>query len=126
MKHACLLKMLLTSGVLFLNGCAAYVGTPIIGGLYTDVKAPIAVDPGQAGQGYQVLGVVEGQSTATSILGIVATGDASVNAAYQNALRKISGAESLVDVTVDYQGRSVFGIFASYTTIVRGKAIKRM
>ncbi|MEM3170546.1 MAG: TRL domain-containing protein [Candidatus Nitrosotenuis sp.] len=126
MKHQHLSLTLLAIGACLFYGCGAFVAFPLIGGLYTGVTAPKTYDSGPTGQPYQILGVVEGKSTATSILGIVATGDASVHKAYQNALRQIPGAEALIEVTVDYQGTSVLGLFASYTTIVRGKAIKRM
>ena len=105
-------------------GCAAFVATPVIGTLYTGVTAPITYDPGAKGQPYQILGDVEGTSSATSILGIIATGDASVKTAYQNALKQIPESDDLIDVTVDYKGTSFLGLFASYTTIVKAKAIK--
>jgi len=121
-----LVLLFLTLIIELLCGCAAFVATPVMGGLYTGVTAPITYDPGNTGLSYQILGLVEGKSSASSILGIVATGDASVYAAYQNALRQVDGAEQLIEVTVDYQVTSVLGLFASYTTIVRGKAIKRI
>lgn len=117
------LLAVLTSTVTFM-GCGAFVATPVIGGLYTNVTAPVTYDPGAQGRAYQVLGIVEGKSTATSVLGIVATGDASVHSAYRSALAKNPNANDLIDVTVDYVGNSFLGLFASYTTIVRGKAVK--
>ena len=112
--------------IFLLTGCAAFVVTPLIGGLYTDVTAPVTYDPGAQGQKYQVLGTVEGTSTATSILGIIATGDASINSALKNALSKNPNADDLIEITVDYRGNSFLGLVAKYTTIVRGKAVKRV
>jgi len=111
--------------LLLFCGCAAFVATPVIGTLYTGVTAPVTYDPGAKGQPYQILGDVAGTSSATSILGIIATGDASVKTAYQKALEQIPEADDLIDVTVDYKGTSFLGLFASYTTIVKAKAIKR-
>lgn len=124
MRKQYLLSLLLSIILLLFYGCAAYVGTPIIAGLYTGVTAPITYDPGAKGHLYQILGEVEGKSSATSILGIIASGDASVKTAYQNALRQIPDAEDLIDVTVDYKGTSFLALFASYTTIVKAKAVK--
>lgn len=122
-KHHLCMSLLLIISLLFC-GCAAFVATPIMGTLYTGVTAPITYDPGAKGQQYQILGDVEGRSSATSILGIIATGDASVRTAYQNALKQIPESDDLIDVTVDYKGTSFLGLFASCTTIVRAKAIK--
>lgn len=125
MSKRILLFVIAVSLMAIFCGCAAFVATPIIGGLYTGVTAPITYDPGAKGQQYQVLGPVEGTSTATSILGIIASGDASVRTAYQKALKQIADADDLIDVTVDYKGTSFLGLFASYKTIVKGKAIKK-
>ena len=111
--------------ILIFCSCAAFVATPIMGGLYTGVTAPVTYDPGAQGQPYKILGEVEGKATATSILGLIAAGDASVNSAYKNALKQIPDADDLIEVKVDYKGTSFLGLFASYTTIVRAKAIKR-
>ena len=124
MKRTILVLVVVTS-ISFLTGCAAFVVTPIMGGLYTGVTAPVTYDPGAQGQPYKILGEVEGKATATSILGLIAAGDASVNSAYKNALKQIPNADDLIEVKVDYKGTSFLGLFASYTTIVRAKAIKR-
>jgi len=123
MKRASAILFLITV-LSFLTGCAAFVATPVSGFLYTGVTAPVTYDPGAQGQSYQILGIVEGTSTATSILGIIASGNASIYSAYKNALKKNSNADDLIDITVDYKGSSFLGLFASYKTIVRGKAVK--
>ena len=125
MRNQHLALFFLSIILLLCCGCAAFVATPVIGTLYTGVIAPITYDPGAKGNPYQILGEVEGTASATSILGIIATGDASVKTAYQNALRQIPESDDLIDVTVDYKGTSFLGLFASYTTIVKAKAIKR-
>lgn len=92
--------------MLFLSSCA-FVATPVLGGLYTDVKAPLAATSNTVGNKV-------GTAEATSILGIVANGDASIEAAAKSAgITKISH--------VDYQGYSVLGIFAKFTVYVYGE-----
>lgn len=60
------------------------------------------------------LGTKVGQASATSILGIVGTGDASIQAAAKKAgITKISH--------VDESATSVLGIYAKYTTTVYGE-----
>jgi hypothetical protein len=91
----------------FLTGCGAYVASPLTGFLYTDVKAPITATSNEGA-------TKVGTAAATSILGIVATGDASINAAAKSAgITKIHH--------VDYQGTSVLGIFAKFTVFVYGE-----
>lgn len=90
----------------FLSGCA-FVAAPTTGLIYTDVKAPFAVTDNE---GSSKVGTGE----ITSILGIVATGDASIDAAAKSAgITKIHH--------VDYQAMSVIGIYAKYTIMVYGE-----
>jgi hypothetical protein len=87
-----------------LSGCIA-VYTPAIGTLYTEVWGP--VDAGET------VGSKEGQSCAQSILGLVATGDASIKAAAKaGGIKKIS--------SVDHYTRNILGILGEFCTIVRG------
>ncbi|MDB9093433.1 TRL-like family protein, partial [Parabacteroides distasonis] len=59
------------------------------------------------------LGSKKGEATATSILGLVAYGDASIQKAAKEAgITKISH--------VDQQSKSVLGLFSKYTVIVYG------
>ncbi len=90
--------------VLFLSGCASFLPQGI---LYTEVKAPVAV--GMEGVSYSKVGVAK----ATSVLGLVATGDASIKAAMQNG--KITKVKY-----VDYEAKNVLGLFGEYTTTVYG------
>jgi outer membrane lipoprotein-sorting protein len=66
-----LFALILIAG--FMSGCA-FVSAPLMGSLYTDVKAPLAVT---SNAGSTKVGTAKAQS----ILGIVATGDASIEAA---------------------------------------------
>ena len=87
-----------------LAGCA----TPYPQGvLYTEIKAPAAV--GAEGLAYSKVGV----SKATSILGLVATGDASIKAASENGgIKKVK--------YVDYSAKNILGVYGEYTTTVYG------
>lgn len=102
------LKMLalLLSAVAVLSSCAT-VKTPLTGIWYTNVNAPVAVT-GNSNS------TKVGTSEATSILGLIATGDASIDAAAKSAgITKIHH--------VDEQGTSIFGLFAKYKVFVYGE-----
>ena len=88
----------------FLSGCIA-VYTPGIGLLYTEVWGP--VDAGGR------VGAKEGQACIQSILGLVATGDASIKAAAK------AGGITQIN-SVDHYTRNVLGIMGEFCTIVRG------
>lgn len=97
--------ILLISAMLF-SGCA-FVGSPVVGGVYTDVYAPLAATSNS-------VGTKVGTAEATSILGIVATGDASINQAAKNGnITSISH--------VDYHATSILGVYATFTVMVYGE-----
>lgn len=97
----------LAIGLGFCAGCAA-VATPLTGTIYTSVKYP-SMASNEAAPGPR-----RGEATASSILGIVATGDASIAAAARNGgIRKIN--------TADTEGWSLLGLYATYTTVVTGE-----
>jgi hypothetical protein len=99
--------MIVAAVAMLLSSCAAFVATPVLGAIYTDVKAPVFATS-------NTVATKVGTAEATSILGLVATGDASINAAAQKAgIKKISH--------VDYHGTSILGIFAKYTVYVYGE-----
>ncbi len=104
-------KFLFTLGLiaslsLLSTGCA-FVAAPVTGVVYTSTKAPIVATSNE-------LGTKVGTGEATSILGIAATGDASIQTAARNAgISKISH--------VDYEAFSVLGIFARVTVYVYGE-----
>jgi len=86
-----------------LSGCA----TPYpYGAIYTEIKSPVAAGGDIS---YSKVGVAK----ATSVLGLVATGDASIKAAADNGgIRKIK--------FVDYDSKNILGIYGEYTTTVYG------
>ena len=91
--------------VLF-SSCAM-VKSPLTGVLYTNVKAPmLATDNGGSNKA--------GSAKASSILGIIATGDASISAAAKAAgITKIHH--------VDEHSTSILGIYAKYEITVYGE-----
>ena len=87
-------------------GCAT-AQSPVNGFLYSDVK-----HPGGATEAYG--GSAKGEACATSILGLIANGDASIDAAKK--------AGSVMQVTaVDHSSSNILGFYAKYCTIVYGK-----
>lgn len=92
--------------VFLFMGCAL-VASPLIGAIYTDVKAP-------AGVTENVGSSKMGTASAMSILGLVATGDASIQAAAKNGgITKIRH--------VDFHSTSILGVYAKYTVTVYGE-----
>ena len=70
--------------------------------------APVALGNGSA------TGTKIGTSTVTSILGLIATGDASIRAAAKDGgITKIH--------YVDYESKSVLGLWSPYTVVVYGE-----
>lgn len=101
-------KLLFVSviAMFLLSGCAM-VQSPVFATLYTDVKAPLAVT---GNSGASKVGTAE----ANSILGIVATGDASIDAAAKSAgITKIHH--------VDYEAKNILGFYATFTVYVYGE-----
>ena len=98
--------MYIAIATLFMSSCAT-VKSPLSGGLYTDVKAPVTATSNSNS-------TKVGSAKATSILGIVATGDASIDAAAKSAgITKIHH--------VDEHSTSILGIFAKYKIYVYGE-----
>jgi len=95
----------LTLGLAFLlSGCAA---SAPVGALYTDVKVPVTATA-------NAQGAKTGTAICTSILGLVATGDCSVEAAAKNGgINKV--------FTVDSKNLSYLGVYATFTTTVTGQ-----
>lgn len=89
---------------LLVLGCA----TPYpYGALYTGIKSPVAVGSGDLS--YTKIGT----ATSTSFLGLIATGDASIEAAKANGgIREVK--------FVDYKSENILGIVGTYTTTVYG------
>lgn len=100
-----LISALLVAVVVQLTACAI-VQTPVGGGLYTDVQ--YGSDGTTAPKPTKM-----GEACASSILGLVGTGDATVNAARtRGGINQIS--------SVDHTAWSVLGIYGKYCTVVRG------
>ena len=93
---------------IMLTGCGAMVASPVTGGLSTNVSGPVGFASGENQPDMKV-----GTGSVTSILGIVASGDASIRTAAQRAnIRKI--------YYVDYKSTNILGIYATYTIYVYG------
>lgn len=98
--------MFIAGATLLLSSCAT-VKSPLSGVWYTDVKAPVAATSNSNS-------TKVGSAKATSILGIVATGDASIDAAAKSAgITKIHH--------VDEHSTSILGFFARYKVYVYGE-----
>lgn len=88
------------------TGCAT-VRTPVVGALYTDAASSESVSSNHMGK-------KRGESCAQSILGLVATGDASTEAAAKaGGITKISH--------VDSKSNNIIGVIAKYCTVVYGE-----
>lgn len=100
-------KLTLVAGFALLLSSCAVVKAPVSGVVYTKVKAPVAVTENENASKV-------GTAEATSILGIVATGDASIDAAAKSAgITKIHH--------VDAESTGILGIFAKYKIYVYGE-----
>lgn len=107
LKRVCFVISILCCAV-YLTGCAT-VATPAIGLLYTDVTAPVAAT-GHVPEGK----LLRGEASAKSVLGLFATGDASIQAAAKSAgITKIHH--------VDYHSKKILGFVATFTVIVYGE-----
>ena len=106
MKHVSKFSLaIIALASLGLSGCQI-VASPLAGGIYNETKyGDVATDEAGATK--------EGKACATSILGLVATGDASVHAA------KAAGGVSKVG-SVDHSAKNIVGVFGEWCTIVRG------
>lgn len=94
----------LTFSAFALNSCMGG-GVHPVGLLYADVSDPVAVT--------SAAGSRTGQATATSYLGLIATGDSSIAAAKANG--HITNVSS-----VDVHRKNILGIISKYTTVVKG------
>ncbi|MBI5154952.1 hypothetical protein HZA57_06920 [Candidatus Poribacteria bacterium] len=108
------LKRLFAAGlgaaaVLTMTGCLMAPVVPPTGMVYTNFSAPLDYDQEQSPAGTK-----EGSASTHSILGLVAWGDSSADAAAkQGGISTITGA--------DYDYMNIIGIYQRYTTVVRGE-----
>jgi TRL-like protein family len=91
-----------------LNGCAMAQGgnAQAMGTIYSGYKSPGNLGTAQAGK--------SGEACISSILGVVATGDASIEAA-----KKAGGITQIAHV--DHEQFSVLGVYATSCTVVHGQ-----
>jgi hypothetical protein len=98
------------AALLVLSGCVGY-DAPVVppgGYLYTNTQAPNDIDA-DASQ----LGTKRGESTSSTVLGLVAWGDASVYAA--------ANAGGITTIRhVDYKYNNILSVYATFTTVVYG------
>jgi hypothetical protein len=104
------------SSTTVLSGCASNVfpgGPTIAGGLLTNVTSPaqsltVATDA-------TAKPIKEGSASATSFLGLIATGNASVQAAMKDGnISKVHNVDHTINTIL-------FGVYASTTTTVHGE-----
>lgn len=106
MNRTIIITAVALSAVLF-SGCARTVGAPGAGSIVVAGQGPGVV-------GSATVGVKNGETSCTSILGLIATGDCSIASAAKNGgIQKIS--------TVDYDVFTLFGLYSKTTTMVTGE-----
>lgn len=109
MKIVKIVTLLTTSiSMLLLVACAgvgSIGGNSIPGDLYSSVAVP--------GETTENSGDKTGKACASSILGLVATGDASISAAKTSSgIQKVN--------SVNYSVDNILGVYATYCTIITG------
>jgi len=98
--------LVLVVSAFVLSGCAM-VMTPAMGAIYTDVKAPLAATSNPQS-------LKSGTAHCASYLGLIALGDASIEAAAKSAgITKIHH--------VDYKSMSILGLYGKLTVTVYGE-----
>lgn len=105
--------MLLTliAPLFLLSSCSVLSPSPIMGGFYQNVKFPGMV---ATVQNDGALGSKVGTAQATSILGVVAIGDAGIQEAARNAgITRISH--------IDIRTTSILGVYGTYVVYVYGE-----
>lgn len=91
---------------LTLGGCATAM-SPVTGLMYSNIKAPLTATSSSK-EPQRV-----GRATVRSILGIIATGDASIQTAARNG--------GITEIHhVDYESENFFGVLSSFTVVVYG------
>jgi hypothetical protein len=91
----------------FLSGCAV-VASPVGNALlFTSVQGPVATGPA-------VSTPKQGRACASNIIGIIATGDASIAAA-----KRAGGITNVA--SVDHDSLNILGLYSRFCTIVAGK-----
>lgn len=97
--------LLLLVSAAALSGCASAT-MPVTGLLYGNVKAPLTATAST--ETHRV-----GRASTRSILGIIASGDASIQTAARNG--------GITEIHhVDYESQNFFGVLAEFTVVVYG------
>lgn len=106
MKRKLLFASVVVAVIALMSSCAA-VQSPVSAWAYVDVKGPVAVT-GNTGSSKV------GTATCKGILGLLTTGDASIQTAAKSAgISKIHH--------VDYESHSILGIISDYKVVVYGE-----
>jgi hypothetical protein len=94
--------VVMSAGLGLLSGCASVLP---VGAVYTEIKLPVTATA--------ISGKKHGVSDCRSIMGLVATGDCSIDTAKRNGgISKVS--------SVDWETRSILGIVSDYKLNVYG------
>ncbi|MCG8392263.1 MAG: TRL-like family protein [Pseudomonadales bacterium] len=97
--------LMLVSAVV-LSGCATAT-MPVTGLIYGNVKAPLTATASTEKP------TRVGRASTRSILGVIASGDASIQTAARNG--------GITEIHhVDYESQNFFGVLAEYTVVVYG------
>ena len=95
-----------------LTGCAGLYAAPVMpppGFVLSDIKAPLDIDAMNTR-----IDLKSGEAKTTSILGLFASGDASLRTAAAN------GGITTIE-HIDYKMHNILGIYSEFTIIVYGK-----
>lgn len=90
------------------------------------LRVPAGVAPSNTpleARSYNVIGDAFGRATHVSLFGIIPISSPNHTASAIEAAKNTSGGDALIDVTVESVSK-YFILFSTYTTEVRGKAIK--
>ncbi|MBV1873468.1 MAG: TRL-like family protein [Gammaproteobacteria bacterium] len=94
-----------------LSACAGFYSAPLappMGMLYSDIQAPLSIEPEGTKLGNKV-----GEASSTNILGLYAVGDVSVAAAAE--------AGGITTVRhIDYKMKNLLGVLSTFTIVVHG------
>jgi len=98
-----------TSSVMFLTGCLSAPFVPPLGGVHSNVNAPLSVDHNRS-----TVTTKQGEASSVCILGLVSFGDASTQSAAE------SGGLKTIQY-LDYNYFNVLGIYQETTVIAHGE-----
>ena len=98
-------RLALLLAPMVLSGCAM-AASPVGNGVYTHVNGPVASGPATSA-------AKSGRACAANYVGMVALGDASIDAA-----KKQGGISNIA--SVDHDTFTILGVYARFCTVVRG------